>query len=738
MVNSEEQDIEIKQDSSKPSNKDGLLLSLVYITKHFGRTRSIHSLKSGLAFDDGLMLPNMFCLAANRAGIDAKIIKRKLKLIPNSVLPIVLILQDNKSAVLIDKNDKTGEYVIYDPEMDAEISLSFKELKASYSGYSIYIKELTQDSKLEVKQTHWFWSVIKDNASIYSKVILAAILINIFALTSPLYVMNIYDRVLPNKAVETGWVLTIGVISVYLFDLLIKVLRGYFIDVAGRKADVILARRIYDHVLDMKLDFKKSSNGQFINSLREFESIRDFFTSATVTGFIDFPFSLLFLGVIYLIGGPIAIALLALYVFVLLTTVLLQIPVKKYVQKSMQNAGARHGLLMESLNGLETIKGIGGEGKLRLDYTKYVAKSALWGQRSRFFSGLSTHISGFAQQLSSVIVIIIGMYLVNSGDLTTGGLIACVLIAGRAIAPIGQVSSLINRYHQAVDAYKNLNEVMAIPLEREVGKDFLYRPYLKGNYRFNMAEYKYPDTEENVLHNINFEVKAGTKLAIVGKTGSGKTSMIKMMLKFYEATSGTVLLDNSDIRQIDPADLRRNISYVGQETTLLSGTVRTNIIMGRRDATDEEILYVSKIAGVHDFISRHPLGYDAPVGENGKGFSGGQRQAIALARALLTNAPIMIFDEPTSAMDSFSEEMVIKNLREYLEDKTFILVTHKNNLLSLVDRILLMDDGRLLAEGPKEKMLDAIKNGEIKVPSNERIKKQYREEMVDKLGGSNE
>ncbi len=694
------------------AQQDSFLESLVFITGHFGHTRSAPTLQAGLPVGKGGLTLKLFCQAADRAGFKAKVVKRALNQIPAEVMPVIAMTKDKKAIVILAPGDK-DQCRIMDADTRKEKTVSLSELNKNYSGYCIYIKpdDLSDE-------THWFWSNIRDSTRIYARVMVAALLVNLFALTNPIFTMNFYDRVLPNNAVETGWVLAIGAGSIFIFDFMIRTLRAYFIDVAGQRSDVILAQRLFNQVLDMRLGTRTGSTGAFANNLKEFDSLREFFNSATLTGLVDLPFSLIFIAAIWMIAGAgMAMLLVALYAMVMVVGYLMQLPVHKKVHQAMKTGEQKHGLLVETLGNLEMIKGVGGEGPIRASYAHYTAKSAEAGQQSRFYSGLSVNFSVFIQQLAGVVVVLLGMYMVEEKELTVGALMACVLLSSRAIAPIGQIAGLVNRYHQARSSYRNLDDVMRQPIERPRDKQFLHRPALKGHFQFKDMSFTYPKTQQPVLQGINLSISAGEKIAIVGRIGSGKSSMVKLMVNFFEPTGGAILIDDTDMRQIDPADLRRNISYMGQDTSLMSGTVRDNIVMGRPRAADEEVLTIAEISGVHEFMRRHPMGYDAPVGERGEGFSGGQRQSVALARTLLADAPILILDEPTNAMDAGTEDTILRNLEKFIKDKTFILVTHKPALLKLVTRLVVMDNGRVVMDGPKETVLQALATGKISVPA---------------------
>lgn len=697
------------------TSQNALLSCLVFLSSRYGDQRSAESLAYGLEYE-GDFTPSIYIEAAKRAGYNAKIVKYSLKDLLKRFLPCTLVLNQGHAVVLLSHKGKDA--VVFDPKLGHETSTPLKDLAKDYAGYALLTKthedlenDNTGHSHVDIPARHWFWSVVKDNFGSYTLALLSAAFINLFALAGPLFVMNVYDRVLPSNATETGWVLAIAVLVVYLFDLVIRTLRGYFIDVASRRSDVILARKLLDQILDMKLMTRPGSIGTMSNSLREFDTIREFMTSATVVTLVDLPFSLFFIGIIWIIGGPIALMLLGVYGAVILISLLIQIPVKRMIFKSMKGSEIKHNLLLETLYNLETVKGVGGAGRLRKKYTDVVSQAAIYNQKSKLWSGLASNFTAFTQQSTSVFIILIGMYMVADQALTVGGLIACVILSTRALAPIAQIAGLINKYHHAALALRSLNKIMAIPKERDANKRFLSRPTLKGDFKLRNVSFAYPNMTHPSLSGINLDIKAGERVGIIGKIGSGKSTLVKVLMQFYDASDGSIKLDDTDIRQIDPADIRSNIAYVSQDPGLFRGTVRENITLAKPDASDEDVLRASKLAGVFDFLKQHPDGFDAMVGDNGEGFSGGQRQAISMARAFLTQPNIMVCDEPTNAMDVQSEAHLIAALKQETEGKTFILVTHKTQMLSLVDRVLVIQHGQLVADGPRDKVLELISKG---------------------------
>jgi ATP-binding cassette subfamily C protein LapB len=699
-----------------------LLDCLVFLTAAFGQAKSAEAIRAGLAYDEKGMMPTLFCEAADRLGLNAKITQcPDIAAIAAPLLPCVLILKDNKACVLTAlKGNKARAFF---PESGAEKDISANDLKKAAAGYAIYVHPRpafadpeSHAAQKEEHAKHWFWGAVADSKGIYGRVILASFLINLFGLTGSIYIMNVYDRVIPNNAVETGWVLAIGALTVFVFDFIIRTLRGHFLDMAGRRIDVEVSRRLYDQLLDIKLASRPVSSGAFANMLRDFDSIRDFFTSATLTALVDLPFTIIFLGVIWLLAGPLAFMLFSLMLIVIGIGLLLQIPLRGAVQKSLNSGEARHGLLVETIHGLETVKAIGADGRLRARYGTHVGEGAARGEKSRFISALGVNAATFLQQSSSIILVLLGMYLVKDGNLTVGALIATVLLSSRAIAPIGQIANLMTRYHQSKGALKTLEGIMALPVERPHGKRFLHRPNLDGKLTFDKVSFSYPNTgNRKVLDGVSFTISAGEKVGIVGRIGSGKSTIARLILGLYEPSDGTILADDTDFRQIDPADLRRNMAYIAQDVVLFRGSVRENIAISRPQATEEEILEAAKAAGVHDFVSRHPMGYDAPVGEGGANLSGGQRQAIALARAMLLHPAIMVCDEPTNAMDMQAEEAFSRHIGQQIAGKTFILITHRQHLLSLVDRLIVMDQGKVVMDAPRDTVLAALAGRKVEV-----------------------
>ncbi|MFI4937992.1 MAG: type I secretion system permease/ATPase [Candidatus Berkiellales bacterium] len=698
---------------------DPLLGCLLVLTRLEHHPFSPETLIAGLPLVDNKLTPELFIRAAARAGLSAQIVSRALADISSLVLPAILLLKNRQACILIAKNDAEGTATIIESESGSgEHIISLEELNTLYSGYAIFTRptyrfDLRTEEGFKERPKNWFWGVVASTWKIYSEVLLASFFINIFAVASSLFVMNVYDRVVPNNAMDTLAVLSIGVFIVFCFDFLMKTLRGYFIDIASKKSDVILSSEIFEQMMGIRMEARPESVGNFANNMQQFDSFRDFFTSTTISTLIDLPFILFFIVIIYVLGGYVAVVPLLAVPIVIFAGFLIQRPLSRAVQESYRYSGQKHAMLFESLAGVETIKSLSAESPLQRKWEHAVGMAAKIGTKVRGLSLTMINISIFVQQLAGVLVVILGVNRISDNEMTMGALIACTILTGRALAPLSQFAGLLTRYHQSMAALHSLDNVMKMPTDRLRGKTPLHRPVLKGDIEFKDVTFRYPRQAVPALSNISFHIAAGEKVGIIGRIGSGKTTIEKLILGLYQANQGTVLMDGTEISQLDPASMRRNIAYVPQDITLFYGTVKDNITFGAPFSDDIAVLRAAKIAGVTEFIAKHPQGFDMPVGERGEKLSGGQRQAVAIARALILDPPILVFDEPTNMMDNRTEENFKSQLTEVAKDKTLILVTHKGSLLSLVDRLILMDSGRIIADGPRDLVLKALAEGKL-------------------------
>ncbi len=700
--------------------KDPLLQCLVLLTEQNSRPRSPEVLTEGLPLVDGRLTPKLFLRAAARGGFAAKLAARRLDELSNLLLPAVLLLEGEQACILQRLDPEQGEAEVLQPESGGVACLKLAELEQVYTGHVLFVRPEyafgDQSSRtLNDRDGHWFWGTLWRSARIYRDVLLASVLINLFVLANPLFVMNVYDRVVPNHAVETLWVLAIGVLVVYLFDFGLKMLRAYFIEVAGKKSDVLLSARLFEKVLGLRYDAMPGSVGAFASNLREFESIRNFLSSTTNTVLIDIPFMLLFLVVIGLIGGPLVLVPALAIPLILIYALAVRPSLRRSIERTFSSTAQKNGTLVESLTAMETLKTQRAASPMQARWEEAVGYIARWGLRSRMLSSSVVSFAGLVQQLASVLLVIGGVYLIMEQNLSMGGLIACVILSGRAIAPLGQVASLVANYEQSLKALKTLDEIMALPDEHEAERRYLHRPELQGGIEFQSVDFTYPNTEYGALKEVSFRIQPGEKVALIGRIGSGKSSVQKLLLGLYKPSGGAIAVDGVDLNQIDPSDLRRGVGYVPQDVMLFAGSVRDNITIGLPKASDEQILQAARLSGVEAFVNQHPLGFDMPVGERGSALSGGQRQAVALARAMLHDPAVLVLDEPSNSMDNASEDYLRRQLKGYASQKTLLMVTHKMSLLDLVDRLIVIDAGQVIADGPKDSVLEALKQGRLQV-----------------------
>lgn len=699
---------------------DPLLTCLETLTKLLGQPTSSSALKVGLPLEKGLLTPALFVRAAARANLSAKLVQKKLTDISQFTLPCVLMLHGNKACLLVDADPENNSYEVIFPETGrGAVVLTQEDLQSLYAHVCIFIKQMYRYDQRSIdlvvdKPRSWFWGTIKKSWPLYVQVALAAVLINLFAIASPLFTMNVYDRVVPNNAVDTLWVLAIGILLVFLFDFILKTLRVYFVDTAGKKADILMGSRIFENIMQMQLSSRPLSSGGFANEVREFENLREFFSSATLVAIIDLPFVLLFLLIIYWIGGPVVYVPLVSIPLILGGAFLLHAPLTAWVRRTFREGAQKHSLLVEAIAGLETIKSFGAEGRMQRNWERFVAESANSSKALKFFAAIAMNYSALIQQMSYIFVVIVGVYLITEGELTMGALIATSILSARALAPLAQMVSLLTRFNHSMVALKALDDIMNLPSERPRGKAFLHRPSLKGAIEYRNIDFSYPAQEDLALQKFSLKIKAGERLAFLGRIGSGKSTIERLTLGLYTPQKGSIIIDGTDIRQIDPADLRHNIGYVPQDIYLFFGSVRENIAFGSRDIDEEDFMRAAEISGVLDFVRNHPQGFDLPVGEGGSMLSGGQRQAIAIARALVRDPSIFIMDEPTAMMDNASEARLTARLNEYLKDKTFILITHRVPLLRLVNRLVVLDSSRLIADGPKDKIMEMLNKSQVR------------------------
>lgn len=699
---------------------DPLLGCLVEMTRLHGRPSTRAALTAGIPLEQGCLTPSLFARSAARAGFASKIVRRPVAQIDAALLPAILLLKGDEACILLGwegEGESISARLLFPEAGQGEIRLTLAELDERYLGIAIFCRpRFVFDARApevgKVKLRHWFWGVLAEQGPVYRDVVAAALLINVFALVMPLFSMNVYDRVVPNNAVDTLWMMALGVLLVIGMDFAVRLLRGHFIDLAGARIDVQLSASIMERVLGMRMEGKPASVGSFASNLRAFESVRDFIASATVSALIDFPFALIFILAILWISWPLALVPLVGIVVGVIYAYVVQHKMHELSETTYRASAMRNAALIESLTALETIKTQCAEGTVQKKWESTTAFLARVNAQSRLLSASAMNGASAIQQAVNVVLIIAGVYLIQAGYLSMGGLIAVTMLGGRAITPLGQAVGLLMQYQNARTAMESLEKLMASPVER--GDDeFIHRPELDGEIEFRDVSFSYPGQAEPALKNVSFTIKAGEKVVVIGRTGSGKSTLQRLMLGLYTPSEGVVRIDGIDQRQLDPADLRRNVGFVGQDAMLFYGTLRENISIGAPYADDSAIVHAAEVAGLTQFVNRHPQGFDMLIGERGESLSGGQRQEVAIARAVLMDPPILLMDEPTSAMDFSTEHQFKLRLRQHAAHKTVVIVTHRTSLIELADRIIVMDDGRIVADGPRESVVEALQSGKV-------------------------
>ncbi len=701
------------------SSDDALLQCLLTVCRFHGGGTTAAAVCGGLPLKDGRLTPDLFERAAARVGLTSKIVYRDVAEIEPALLPAVVLLKGD-NACLLTGWDATGAiaHVVYPEHNEALVNVPREQLAASASGEIIICRPRfrfdARAPRVGVSaRGHWFWDAIRANMPIYRDVLLAAFFINLFALALPLFTMNVYNRVIPNQAVETLWMLAAGVIIVLLADVTLRTMRGYFLDLASRRVDIQLSGLIMERVLGIRLEHRPASVGSYAVNLRSFETVRDFITSASITTIIDIPFALIFVLVIGWISWPLLVPVFVGLVVVVGYSLSVRGKLKELAETTYRAGAMRNSTLIESLVGLDTIKAMCAESRMQRRWEETTSFLAHVGVKLRLVSNSAINVTQWGQQAVSIFIIVIGVYLITAGELSMGGLIACSMLSGRIMAPFGQLAGLITQFHNAQIALTGLEEVMAKPVERPEGAQFLSRELFKGEIEFKNVSFSYPGAQLESLSDVSFKIKPGEHVAILGRVGSGKSTLQKLAIGLYQPTAGAILIDGIDLRQLDPSELRSRVGYVPQDVTLFYGSLRDNLTLSNPQVSDSAIVRAVEVANLTDFVNRHPQGFDMMIGERGDSLSGGQRKSVALARGVINEPPLLLMDEPTGSMDHSTEVAVKTQLAELIKGRTWLVVTHRNSLLEMVDRIIVIDNGKLVADGPRETVVQALQQGRI-------------------------
>ncbi len=709
---------------------DPLLTSLVIITKLHGRPMSAEALSAGLPLEDNRLTLSLYIRASQKVGLASRVTKRKLSQLSNLTCPCILLLENRQCCILtsIDQEKQTAKLIIpeasegvgFEGEKDNDgyVTVSLDQLEENFEGHVIFSKPEFQfedraEKTAELGSEHWFWGTIMLSWRIYRDVFMATIFINLFVLVSPFFVRNVYNRVVPNNAIETMWWLAGGAFIAFTFDITLRIIRTYFLDLAGKKSDLILSAKLFGRALGMRFEGRPTSVGTFARNIQGFETVRDFVTSASLGTVVDLPFALLFLAVIGTMSGPLVWVPVGAIVVIVVSGIIFHPIMKAEIERSSRAGSQKNGLLIESLQGLESVKATGAEGQLQRKWEEAVAYIAQCNMKSRLLSSTAGSIGTYVNQLSTIILLIFGVYLIKEGELNMGSLIAAMMLNSRAISPFIRLANIATRYNSAKAAYSSLKTVMELEQERPTEKKFIHHPTFQGEIKLDQVDFSYPGAQFLALSNVSFHLKAGDKLGIIGRIGSGKSTIARLLMSLYKPLKGSIEIDGIDINQLNPTVLRRHIGIVTQDQTLFYGSIRENIVMGVPHVDDRVLNKAAELGGVMDFIRHHPEGLEMNVGEQGRTLSGGQKQCVLLARALLLDPPILLLDEPTSAMDNSSESLFLKRLSSIIENKTLIMVTHKTSLLSLVGNLMVMDQGQVVTQGDKASVINQLRTNEV-------------------------
>ena len=686
------------------------------ILERYCENRNLNEVLSGLPNKGDSISLGTLLRALDRAGISARVEKISLPRLARSAKPAILFLSGNNTALGLGPSHQGKQLTVLSLDGKAtEKDIPLIKLKPLYLGYAVVIRPGEKTAQLpggtlQGSRSHWFRRVIFKSWRIYRDVLIASFMINLFALASPLFIMNVYDRVVPNNALETLWVLMVGVLIIFAFDLVLRLLRGYFIDISGRRADIELSAILYQQVLGIRMADRPASVGAFASNLDEFESIRNFITSATVVTLIDLPFVFPFLFVIWFVGGSLVLIPLAAVPLILIYALVVQPAIRRAAQQAASGSAAKSATLVESLVGIETVKLLGAEGRQQHEWEQAVEHTSLWSIRSRLLSASVVNAAVFLQQMTTMGVVAYGVYLIAEGKLSLGGLIAAVILTSRVLAPMAQVANLATHYHRASGAMKTITSILNLPVERDPNKEYLVLPEIRGEVEFEKVTFSYPGQASPALDNVSLRIRPGERVGVIGRTGSGKSTLGRLIAGLYQENSGFVRVDGIDVRQLDPTELRDNIGYVPQDVILFSTSMRENILFGQPRATDDELIRAAKLSDAFSIIRSHPAGFDMPIGERGASLSGGQRQSVAIARAVLHDPPILILDEPSNSMDNVSETRLKRKLEPFLRNKTLVLITHKPSMLDLVERLVVIEHGRIVADGKKQEVIHALES----------------------------
>ncbi|MEY3280767.1 MAG: Toxin translocation ATP-binding protein [Pseudomonadota bacterium] len=697
--------------------EDPLVICFSLLASLHERQIGAAALAHGFACDEhGRVNRGEIAEIGRRHGFMATWFSSKPSQVQTVALPAIINLKDGRAFVLLSKNGKEARLLMPETGM-GECHMTFSELDNLADEEILLVKPLIQGNARTLvpmgpSPLNWFWGTLWRFKGFYFESMLATVVANLLTLASVFFSMNVYDRVIPTEAYHTLWTLAIGTSAAILMEFFLRWMKARLIDIAGKRADLAISSTLFREMMTISLEHRPASVGSFTNAMRDFDQLRDFISSSTMVTLTDLPFAFLFIFIIFLISGPLAFVTAAAVPVIILLGVIAQIPLSRYMSENMKESAERQSVLVESLVNLETVKANNAEHFLQGRWDEAHALGTETYQKIRNLTNLMTGGMASVGQMVNVAMIVWGVYLIHANTMTQGALIASVILAGRVIGPLGSVMGLAVRYQHAKMSLKTLDGLVKRPRDRTAGRNYLSPNSVIGQLRAEKLQFAYPgELKIPVVNTLSLSLQAGQKLALLGRVGSGKSTLQRLIAGFYAPESGAVYLDDIDIKQIDPAVLRRHIGYLGQETQLFFGSLRENLVLGDAWISDQHILKVLQTLDLHHLVNQHPRGLDMMLTESGGGLSGGQRQLIAIARLMLRSPRVVLLDEPTSAMDPNTEARVIQVLGHWLKDKTLVLVTHRTQLLEWVDQIGVVDRGGIVALGDKAQMLAKLSSG---------------------------
>ena len=690
---------------------DPVLDCLAFVARQADRPSSPVLLRAGLALSaDGRLPFHQTEPALEQVGMRAETIARRLKGWPSAKCPAILELEDDRAAVLLDVRDNDG--LIYAPGLAEPMWTKLVELEPAYTGRAVIVEtDPTRERENErpwdeAKRRHWFWSEVWKVRREFWPVLLAALIVNLLAFAMPLFTMNVYDRVIPNKAVATLWVLALGVLLALVFDFTLRVARGRLIDEVGRRLDARLSQKLFEKVMNLPMSDRQGSTGALARRVSDYEMVRDFFASTTVVLAVDLTFLILFLAFITFVGGWLVLVPLAGIAVMLTAGLSLQRSMGKVALDVQADSSLQHSVLIESISGAETLKAARAEGQMLGRWRRYASMSAATSERMRKLSAVAVNLASISQQSISVGLLIGGFYRFQAGDMTMGAIIAIIMISGRSLQPVGQLAFLITRGKQAFATLDSLQRMMEAQDERQTAVLSIVPEIRTGHLELRNVSFRYPNASRDALDGIDLKINPGERIGVIGRVASGKSTLGRVLCGLYAPTGGEMLVDGLDSRQYHPHQLREAFRFVSQDADVFSGTVRDNLMLGAAQADDNQLIDAVVRSGADIFLSRDAAGFDLPVGERGSRLSGGQRSLLVLARALVSPSKLLFLDEPTGSMDTQTELYFIEHLKTALaSDQALVVSTHRHNMLSILDRLIVIEAGKIIADGPRDQIL---------------------------------